>query len=664
MNTPTHLEAPIAGTATINPSPPKWLSVTTALLIAGLVGWFIVSTMASGTAETLTSYCLNLAYLAMLLIVTSTTRTVSLRLLFVMMLAGGTTFGVAILMEKVVLIPSLMPLKDYISPVIEETVKLSAVLTVLLLMRRFSRWTLGVTDLMLMGAAAGAGFSVVYDAAAHMQRPWNHGAFEWLFTTDVTSSGSLIVGHAIWTTIAAATVGFSLFFEKRRKRTALIATFGVLWCIIDRIAFAGAINHQKTIVDILGPITDHGTSSLYILAILLILGSWHDWFVQRKFLPAGQEYRKVGWKVKSLAGVWEYLLDQRRLANANYHRLRDPRVSNRSSLVAAILAQSLINQNHPEEECEFLESFDVSGPSGLRRKNMLRDGTVLTEDTLMLPEHYELVSLINIGGVGAVYKARHVRTDASLAIKILHKRIAEKGHTRDRFKMDAKTTSKLQHPNLMIIHDYGVTPSEVPFIVMEYVEGITLKEEISITGGLTPERFFRVFDQVCEALIHAHNKGIIHRDIKPSNIIINTATNDFVKIIDFGISKMCSADGREPQQIDQSGDIFGSPLYMSPEQCLGEPLDRRSDIYALGCVMYETICGKPPLIGENPIKTIYKHVHVDPERFALVRPDLKIPTSVEMIIFKALEKFPADRFEDITEMKVALSMARSVMQKR
>src|SRR5262249_20809028 len=158
--------------------------------------------------------------------------------------------------------------------------------------------------------------------------------------------------------------------------------------------------------------------------------------------------------------------------------------------------------------------------------------------------------------------------------------------------------------------DFGLTKNQMPFLVMELIEGTNLHREIRDSGPLSLPRFLTIFIQASDALSHAHKRGVIHRDIKPGNMILEKTDDgsDFIRIVDFGIAKFIKQEGHETQQITPPGDSFGSPLYMSPEQCMGLNVDFRSDIYSLGCVMYECITGRPPLMGMNSIQTIFKQI--------------------------------------------------------
>ena len=198
---------------------------------------------------------------------------------------------------------------------------------------------------------------------------------------------------------------------------------------------------------------------------------------------------------------------------------------------------------------------------------------------------------------------------------------------------------------------------------MELIEGQTLRAEIGKNNGLPPRQFFDIFDQICDALEHAHKRGVIHRDIKPSNILLmkSDVRENFVKLVDFGIAKVVASQDLGEQELTQTGDIVGSPLYMSPEQCVGDELDARTDIYSLGCVMYEAIAGSPPFMAPNAVKTIFKHVNVKPDPVSVTNPKIAIPPQLEQIIFKTLEKKPQDRFATMEDLKVALRQCRQMM---
>jgi serine/threonine protein kinase len=281
--------------------------------------------------------------------------------------------------------------------------------------------------------------------------------------------------------------------------------------------------------------------------------------------------------------------------------------------------------------------------------------------------HFQILSKIGEGGMSVVYKARHMLMNKQVALKMLHPHMIGREQSRDRFRQEAQAVSQIDHPNVVRIFDFGISEDNRPYIVMDYLDGVSLGDMIKASGPLELERAIKLFIQICDALSYAHNKGVIHRDLKPSNIIIleserkKSQTISYVrgtqdenedlserqkeqaKIVDFGIAKLMPHEGTDAAALTQTGDVFGSPLYMSPEQCKGEKLDGRSDIYSMGCLMYETLTGKPPINGANMLEILYRHMNEMPISMKLACPENKVPQALEAIIFKALAKDPNDR---------------------
>ncbi|HNM50533.1 MAG TPA: serine/threonine-protein kinase, partial [Candidatus Obscuribacter sp.] len=206
-------------------------------------------------------------------------------------------------------------------------------------------------------------------------------------------------------------------------------------------------------------------------------------------------------------------------------------------------------------------------------------------------DHYEIVEEIGCGGMGVVYRGKDNMFERTVAIKVLHTKLLSDPLSKKRFEQEGRATIALAHPNLISVYHYGFSSAGLPFIVMEYVDGKGLDKTLEQVGHLEFGEFIEIFLQACDALGHAHERGIIHRDLKPSNLmLVNLGKKErLVKIVDFGISKILP-HGRFPgQDLTNAGDVVGSPLYMSPEQCKGLSLDGRSDIYSLGCLMYQAI---------------------------------------------------------------------------
>jgi len=276
---------------------------------------------------------------------------------------------------------------------------------------------------------------------------------------------------------------------------------------------------------------------------------------------------------------------------------------------------------------------------------------------------YEVSEEIGCGGMSRVYRAKDLKQDRMVAVKLLHPHLISqnkinKKKPEKRFQQEFKATMALAHLNIVAVFDHGETTEGLPFMVMEFIDGPSLEQIFRDQGRLKLSHFMTIFYQVCSALSHAHIRGVIHRDVKPSNImLVKTPQNvELVKLLDFGIAKIEPHGEDTPQKLTQTGDVFGSPYYMSPEQCKGILLDARSDIYSLGCVMYQAVTGKRPFEGENAYKTIYMHVNVKAPAFSIVSPDSNIPAELEAIIMKCLEKEPHMRYQ--TAQALSLDLQR------
>ncbi|QQR56953.1 MAG: protein kinase [Candidatus Melainabacteria bacterium] len=272
---------------------------------------------------------------------------------------------------------------------------------------------------------------------------------------------------------------------------------------------------------------------------------------------------------------------------------------------------------------------------------------------------YEILSVLGTGGMGVVYKGKQELMDRIVAIKMLLAHHLNDTHSVKRFLHEGKATCKLKHPHIITVYDYGVSPQGQPYIVMDFLEGVPLSDQIRKEGQIGVDRSMSIFKQSALALEHAHSQGVIHRDLKPSNIVLIDfdGNKDYVKVVDFGVAKLIEDAGTELQRLTQMGEVCGSPVYMSPEQCQGMPLDPRSDIYSMGIVMYETLTNKLPLLGKTLVETMHKHIMEAPTPFSESRPDLYIPERVEQVIFKALSKNPDDRQQSMKELATEIDMA-------
>ncbi len=271
-------------------------------------------------------------------------------------------------------------------------------------------------------------------------------------------------------------------------------------------------------------------------------------------------------------------------------------------------------------------------------------------------DRYLVESVLGLGGMSVVYKAKHKLMDRTVAIKMLHNVLKQDVVALERFKLEAQAASSLSHHNVITVYDFGVTPDGEPFFVMDCLEGESLKDMIDRKGRIPFDRALSLFKQICDGLEAAHKRGIIHRDLKPANVVVTKQDDgsELVRLVDFGIAKIMAQPGKEQQQLTKTGEVFGSPIYMSPEQCLGKELDVRSDIYALGCLMYETLAGEPPFLGNGFLETMNMHVGDVAKPINVFVPDAKVPDELENIIAKCMAKDPAARFSSVSELRDTL----------
>lgn len=262
---------------------------------------------------------------------------------------------------------------------------------------------------------------------------------------------------------------------------------------------------------------------------------------------------------------------------------------------------------------------------------------------------YQILSLLGEGGMSAVYKARQLPINKIVAVKVLLAHLSNDENSKQRFIREAKAAGQFSHPNVVSVFDFGFE-NKYPFLVMDYLEGRSLDDILRERGFLPYEEALILFGQMCDGLGAAHKSGVIHRDIKPSNIVIQKDSNgeSRVRIVDFGIAKMIDA---ESQHLTKTGEIFGSPLYMSPEQCEGVQLDNRSDIYSLGVVFYETLSGKRPFTGQSALETMWMHVEELPPTLQKLTNGARIPLSLENIVFKMMAKDREKRYARVEDVR-------------
>jgi serine/threonine-protein kinase len=273
----------------------------------------------------------------------------------------------------------------------------------------------------------------------------------------------------------------------------------------------------------------------------------------------------------------------------------------------------------------------------------------------LLGGRYELDGVVGRGGMAEVYRARDIRLDRIVAIKTLRADLARDQIFQARFRREAQSAASLNHPSIVAVYDTGedmATGLPVPYIVMEYVDGRTVRDLLQDGHRLLPERSLEIIDGVLRALDYSHQAGIVHRDIKPGNVMVTR--NGDIKVMDFGIARAMS-DAQAT--MTQTAQVIGTAQYLSPEQARGERVDSRSDLYSTGCLLYELLCGRPPFTGDSPVAIAYQHVRENPVPPSRVDPD--VPPWADAIVLKAMAKAPADRYQTAADMRADLQRAAS-----
>ena len=289
----------------------------------------------------------------------------------------------------------------------------------------------------------------------------------------------------------------------------------------------------------------------------------------------------------------------------------------------------------------------------------------------LLSGRYQIKRLCGEGGMGRVYEAEHVEIGKRVAIKVLHPAYSRTPDLVERFRREARAASRIEHPNVVNVTDFGTTEDGSLFFVMEYIEGIELGLLIHREGPLGPVRALRIAEQMCEALQAAHDVGVIHRDLKPENILLlgqgkdnrsppsqsspglePREPSDFVKVLDFGIAKSAEIEegtsSRRGKRLTRPGVAMGTPEYMAPEQAAGHPAEPRSDIYAVGSIMYEMLCGSPPYEGDNVMEVLHKKANEPPQLLAELRPGLA--PAIISLVERAMARSPDDRPRSMADL--------------
>jgi serine/threonine protein kinase len=272
-----------------------------------------------------------------------------------------------------------------------------------------------------------------------------------------------------------------------------------------------------------------------------------------------------------------------------------------------------------------------------------------------LAAKYEFLEVLGEGGLGLVFKARHAQMGKLVAVKMLQADTSGELF-QARFEREAKALCRLDHQNIVSVFDFGVTEYRQPYMVIEHIEGKDLDTILETEEFIPLDAGLEIMAQVCDGLAHAHEMGILHRDMKPGNIMLKKVSgkSPIPKILDFGLAKLKDPESQDQIALTQTGQVFGSPPYMSPEQIRGRQLDERSDIYSVGCMLYEIFTGCPPFVADQAVKLMLMHLESAPESMRKVRPDLNFPEELDRIVLTTLAKDPAKRFPSMNDLRDAL----------
>ena len=275
-----------------------------------------------------------------------------------------------------------------------------------------------------------------------------------------------------------------------------------------------------------------------------------------------------------------------------------------------------------------------------------------------LGDRYRLVAVLGAGSMGDVYLAEHVLLGRKLAVKVLKQNLGQHEELIQRFQQEAVAASSIGHENIVSVTDFGRTADGALYFVMELIEGQSLRELLTQGGNLPLPRALGILLQLCRALAAAHGRGIVHRDLKLDNVMVvqREDGSDLVKVLDFGISKVSGRNSPDERRITQAGVLLGTPDYMAPEQIRGEPADQRADVYSFGVLAYEVVTGWVPFEAPNITGVMMKHLTEAPVPPTVRRPDLGLPPAFDALVLKALEKDPANRFQDMGALRDALGL--------
>src|SRR5581483_430691 len=315
------------------------------------------------------------------------------------------------------------------------------------------------------------------------------------------------------------------------------------------------------------------------------------------------------------------------------------------------MARGPADDHNPATDSDF--RCDAEHRSYLFLNDVPSPAVRMTTRPRLLGDRYEIGEVIGVGGMAEVHRGRDIRLGRDVAIKILRSDLSRDPAFEGRFRREAQSAASLNSPSIVAVYDTGESDLDgtpTPYIVMEYVDGQTLRDMLAAEGRLLPQRALEITAAVCTALEQAHAAGIVHRDIKPGNVMLTT-TGD-IKVMDFGIARALATS---TATMTQTAAVVGTAHYLSPEQARGEHVDARSDVYSTGCLLYELLTGAPPFTGDTAVAVAYQHVREDPTPPSSIEPD--VPEAVDAIVLVAMSKNPANRYGSAAEMRADLERA-------
>ncbi len=278
-----------------------------------------------------------------------------------------------------------------------------------------------------------------------------------------------------------------------------------------------------------------------------------------------------------------------------------------------------------------------------------------------LPERYEVLEKIGCGGMGSIYKVLDTALGKVVAVKVLADDVSLDPSSVQRFQREAQSAGSLSHEHLVTVMDFGITTSRRPYLVMEYVQGPTLRDLVRRSGRLEPDDCLSIALEIADGMTYAHSKGVVHRDLKSENIIVLTEPSGpaRIKVVDFGIARRVAPDGTSGGGLTITNAILGSPLYMSPEQVRGETADERSDVYSLGCIIFECLTGAPPFQGDTAVDTMIMHIEKATPSLGREHPE-----SLAALVDRMLSKAPEDRYQSMEDLARALRACREELERQ